>query len=179
VGFEPTISAGKRPQTYACTARPLGPAEYVISVNFCRREVVQVITSVLRGNVYSIPVFLYLPGNSITGPLITKFGGPQKWSRCRVSIGNRTRVVDSHIVDPLPAHSFRAVLQERNNPNVITSLFKIICFSVISATLLVSYVRASRSPNLLLLLILPAACRSEMAQVLLLRLFQIYLFYCL
>ena len=35
----------------------------------------QVITSVLRGNVRSIPVYLYLLGNSITGSLITKFDG--------------------------------------------------------------------------------------------------------
>ena len=75
----------------------------------------QIITSVLRGNVYSIPVYLYLLGNSITGPLTTrtKFGGPYKLSRCRVSMGNRTHVVDSHFVDPLPAHSDRAVFQER------------------------------------------------------------------
>jgi len=74
---------------------------------------VQVITSVLRGNAYSIPVYLYLLGNSITGSIITKFGRSEKWSRCRASMGNRTRVVASHFVGPLPTHSFRAVLQER------------------------------------------------------------------
>ena len=73
----------------------------------------QVITSMLRGNVYSVQVYLYLPGNSIAGSLTTKFGGSEKWSRCRVIMGNRTRVVASHFVDPLPTHSVRAVLQER------------------------------------------------------------------
>jgi hypothetical protein len=65
----------------------------------------------------------------------------QKLSRCRVSMGNRTRVVDSPFVDPLPAHSDRAVFQEiRNTLNTVTWGFKIICFFVISAVLLVSYV---------------------------------------
>ena len=73
----------------------------------------QVITSVLRGNAYSIPAYLYLLGNSITGSIITKFGGSEKWSRCRTSMGNRIHDVASHFVDPLPAHSVGAVLQER------------------------------------------------------------------
>jgi hypothetical protein len=114
VGFEPTISAGKRPQTYALERAATGTGMNMrIVFIFCRREVLQVITSVIRGNVCSIPVYLYLLGNSITESLITNFGGSEKWSRCRVSMGNRTRVVASHFVDPLPAHCVRVVLQER------------------------------------------------------------------
>ena len=33
VGFEPTISAGERPHTYALDRRPLGPAVYLLTVN--------------------------------------------------------------------------------------------------------------------------------------------------
>jgi hypothetical protein len=71
---------------------------------------VEVINSVFRGNVYSVPVYLYLPGNRITEPLITKFDMSEKWSGCRVSMGNQTVIVDSRFIDHLPARSDRALL---------------------------------------------------------------------
>jgi len=41
VGFEPTISAGERPQTYALDQRPMGPAAFTLQLRKTKEDLSQ------------------------------------------------------------------------------------------------------------------------------------------
>jgi hypothetical protein len=81
----------------------------------------------------SIRIFNLLR-NSITEPLIIKLGGSEKWSGCRVKSLVTLVTICLLVVTALCCR------EERNTPNIVTSLVTIICCSVVPAAKLVSYV---------------------------------------
>jgi hypothetical protein len=85
VGFEPTISAGERPQTYALYARPLGPAfQFIIHCyTFIRLHTVRLTGVVVKETLHNKHSFHYTPNYVAT----------ERLSEVTFNKGNRQKTI--------------------------------------------------------------------------------------